>query len=508
MSFMRAFATVSGLTMISRLLGFVRDLTIAAFMGAGPVADAFFVAFKLPNFFRRLSAEGAFSVAFIPLFSGKLETEGVEAARGFTNRAFALMLAILIPFTILMILAMPVAIMLLAPGFADEPDRFALAVLLGRIMFPFLLLVSLVALLGGMLNAMGRFAPFAAAPILLNVCMIAAVVGLTPFMPGPAYALSVGVLVAGILQLVALLIVCQRAGMGIRLCVPRLSPDMRRLLKLMAPGLVGAGVVQINLFIGVVLASLLPAGAVSWLYYADRLNQLPLGVIGIAVGTALLPMLAAAIKTGDDERRVGLFSRGLEVALVLTLPAALALMLIPEPLIGVLFERGAFSAADTARTASALALFAIGLPAYVLVKIFSTAFFAAEDTTTPVKAAACGALTSLMLGGTLIWVIGHLGIALATSLAAWLQVAILARGLYVRGALVVDDRLKMRLWRILAACAIMVAGLVIGRLVMEPVGLTGLAILVVGGFALYVGAAIALGAMDVRDLDRLLRSRT
>lgn len=434
MTLMRAVTTVGGLTLLSRLTGFLRDILTAAFMGAGPVADAFFVALKLPNFFRKITAEGAFSVAFVPMFNSEMEEKGKEEAMRFAEEAQAFMLAVMAPFSVVMILAMPWVIYAVAPGFAGEEVRYDLAVEMSRITFPYILMMSLAAMMGGVLNSFDRFGPFAVAPVFFNLCLIAALVFATPVMQTPGHAMSWGVAFAGIVQLVWMIWWVRRTGLRLVLRMPRLTARVRKLLRLMGPGVVGAGVLQINLFIDLILASLLPAGSISFLYYADRLYQLPLSVIGIAIGTALLPMLARALSSGVREDSDRLFSDALEISLLLAVPAAAALIVIPEPVMNVLFERGAFTAEDTAGAAAALMAYAFGIPAFVAIKVLNTAFFAGKDTKTPVKFAIIGAVANTVLGVSLIWTFKHVGIAMATSLAAWLNVFLLHRAVKKAGA--------------------------------------------------------------------------
>ena len=325
MSFSRAIATVGGLTLVSRLAGFARDILTASVLGAGPVADAFFIALKLPNFFRRLFAEGAFGVAFVPLFAAELQVKGRAAAVRFAEEALAVLLAVLLPFTLAALAAMPWLMLGLAPGFSDEPAKFAMAVDLARLTFPYLTLVSLVALLGGILNALDRFGPFAAAPIAFNLTLVAALLTAPRLGWEPGRAMAAAVTLSGVVQLLWLTWACRNAGIVLRLRRPRITDGMRRLFRLVGPGALGAGVMQINLFLNIVLASLLPSGSVSFLYYADRLNQMPLGVIGIAIGTALLPVLARHAAAGDEEKVRHYLSRSLEFSLLLGLPAAVAL---------------------------------------------------------------------------------------------------------------------------------------------------------------------------------------
>jgi len=512
MALLRSIATVGSYTMASRILGFVRDILIAAILGAGTVADAFFVAFKLPNFFRRLFAEGAFNAAFVPLFSGRLETDGKPTAADFAADVLAVMLAFLLLFVTVLQIAMPLAMYLFAPGFAEHPEKFDLAVVLTRITFPYLLFISLVSLFGGVLNSLGRFAAAAATPIILNLFLIASLLAGVHVLPTPGHALAWGVAGAGIAQFLWLIAACRREGVRFPLRRPRLTPGVRRLLRLMLPGAVGAGVVQINLLIDIVIASLLPTGAVSFLYYADRVNQLPLGVVGVAIGTALLPLLSRQLRAGQAAAAQDSMNRGIEVALLLTVPGAAALMVIAEPIIAVLFERGAFGPATTQATAHALMAYAVGLPAYVLVKVLGPGFFAREDTTTPVRIAIVGVAVNVVLNLILIQFIAHVGIALATALASWLNAVLLARILRRRGHHAIDARLKDRTGRIVAAAAGMAAGLWLARLGLADAlagpsasRIAALAALVAGGLVLYGGLAVAFGAARPAELKRLLR---
>jgi putative peptidoglycan lipid II flippase len=321
-SLARGVATVGGYTLASRVLGFLRDVLAAAYLGAGPVADAFFVAFKFPNFFRRLFAEGAFNAAFVPIFAGMVAKDGRVAARNFAEDALAVLLAALLALTLAIEALMPHFVALAAPGFRDEPEKLALAIEFTRITFPYLLFISLVSLQGGVLNSLDRFAAVAATPILLNLCLIGGMIVLSPLLGSPGLALSWGVALAGVVQFLAL-----------RLPRPRLTPEVRRLGRLMLPAALGSGVVQINLLIDVMIASLLPTGAVSYLYYADRLYELPLAVIGIAIGTALLPLLSRQIRLGEAAAAAETQNRALEAAMVLTLPATAASLFMAAALV-------------------------------------------------------------------------------------------------------------------------------------------------------------------------------
>ncbi|WP_207480597.1 murein biosynthesis integral membrane protein MurJ [Arenibaculum pallidiluteum] len=512
MNFARAVATVGGLTLLSRLAGFARDVLTAALLGAGPVADAFFVALKLPNLFRRLFAEGAFTVAFVPLFSAELQSRGRAAAQAFAGEALAVLLAVLLPVTAAAVVLAPGLIAVLAPGFTDDALRFATAVDYARLTLPYLMLVSLVALLGGILNGLDRFGPFAAAPIAFNLTLVAGLAGARALGMEPGRAMAAAVTVAGALQLVWLAAACRSAGITVRLPQPRLTPRVRRLLAVLGPGALGAGIVQVNLFVNVVLASLLPAGAVSALYYADRLNQLPLGVIGTAVGTALLPVLARRAAAGDRDGLRAHLSRGLEFGIVLGLPAAIALAMLAEPIIRVLFERGAFGPAETRATAAALAAYAAGIPAYVMAKVLGAAFFARHDTASPVRAAAAAAMANAGLGLALSGPLGTTGIALATGLSAWVNLGVLALALRRRGWLDLDARLRGRTPRVALACLAMGAALLPALPMAEAWIAQGpgllrfatLGALVLLGIAVFLAAARALGAVDLAELRGLL----
>ncbi len=512
MVLLRSIATVGGLTMVSRVLGFARDILIAFMLGAGPVADVFFVAFKFPNLFRRLFAEGAFAAAFVPLFAGLVETDGKDAARAFAEQALSVLLWTLLVFVAVVEMAMPVLMYGFAPGFVGDPAKFDLAVQLTRITFPYLLFISLVSLMAGVLNSLGRFWAAAATPILLNVCLIGAVLGLSPMMETPGHALAWGVAGAGMVQFVWLLFHCARAGMRLRLPRPRLTPKVRLLARRILPVAVGAGIYQINLLIDTIIASLLPSGSISYLFYADRVNQLPLGIVGVAVGTALLPMLSRQLRGGQAGAAMHSQNRALEFAFLLTLPAAAALIVMADPVIAVLFERGAFGPAEVRATAAALAVYAVGLPAYVLVKALTPGFFAREDTATPVKVAALALVTNLVLNLLLMGPFKHVGIAMATVISSWLNAGLLAVILHRRGHLEIDARLKRRLPRTALASAGMAALLALamwgleGALAGDTVQrITALAALVVGGLVVFAGLAHLSGAAALGDVRSLIR---
>ena len=514
MALIRSIATVGGYTMASRVLGFVRDILIARVLGTGYVADAFFVSQRFPNLFRSLFAEGAFNSSFVPLFARRLSEEGAAAARRFAEQVLAVLLSVLLAFTFLAQLAMPWLMHVIAPGFAAHPEKFALAVQFTQITFPYLLFMALTALQGGVMNALGRFAHAAAAPILLNVVMILALVLVTPLTGMPGHVLAWAMAVAGVCQFLWLVIACHYAKIPLRLPLPRLTPSVRRLMSLMVPGIVGAGVMQINLVIGTIIASLQPA-AVSYLYYADRIYQLPLAVIGSAVGVVLLPELARQLRGARPHEAMATQNRCIEFAMLLTVPAAVALIIVPVPIIAVLFQRGAFAPEATRPTALALAAYSAGLPAYVLVKALTPGFFAREDTATPFRYAIISLVANIVLSLSLFHFIGFLGIAASTALASWVNVAMLAITLHRRGHLRLDQRLVERLPRILLASAVMGAGLWwgAGRLQAAFAGPLAvksgaLALLVGGGLVLFGLAALLLGATDRSELRRFRRRST
>ncbi len=384
MALVRSFLVVGANVLGSRVLGFVRDVLIASSLGAGGLADAWVVAFRIPNLFRRIFAEGAFNSAFIPLFAGRLEMEGEASAKRFAEESFSALLAALVVVTLVAEIAMPWLMHVIAPGFAAEPAKFRHAVLFTRIALPYLVFISLIALMSGMLNSLHRFALAAAVPMLLNVVLIGALLFLTPLVPSAGHALVAGVALAGLVQFLVTVYGVSRIGMMPRLVRPRLTPGVRRLIQLGVPGVVAGGITQVNILIGTMISTYEP-GAASVLYYADRIYQLPLGVVGVAIGIVLLPELARRLRSGDSAGAQDGQNRALEFALLLTLPAAVALIVIPGPITNVLFERGAFTPEDATRTARALMAFGFGLPAFVLVKVFSPGYFAQEDTVTPLR---------------------------------------------------------------------------------------------------------------------------
>ncbi|MGI9366495.1 MAG: murein biosynthesis integral membrane protein MurJ [Rhizobiaceae bacterium] len=509
------FATVGGASMASRVLGFFREALLAAALGAGPVADVFYTCFRFPNLFRRLFAEGAFNIAFVPLFAKELEGGGEEAARKFGQEVFSVLASWLLLFTALAIFAMPwLVATVVAPGFVDTPEKFDLSVTMTRIMFPYLLCMSLVAMFSGVLNSLRRYFLAAIVPVLLNVILIAILVlGITLDWPDRqiGLGLAIGVLISGFVQLAFLAWGVWRVGLGFRLTLPRLTAPVKRLLVLMGPGLLTGGVLQINLLIGTIIATA-QDGANALLNYADRLNQLPLGVIGIAVGVVLLPELSRALKANDRDQAEQLQNRSLEFALALTLPAAVGLMIIPEDIIRVVYERGAFSAQATSDTARALVAFASGLPAYVMLKVFQPAFFAREDMRTPFKFSVVMVVTNIVLSLYLFPTMGHVAIAVATSISAWVNLALLAGTLWRRGEFKPDNQTLKRLVLLLVSSLLMGGAILFLETLLAPLlggsfwpQLLSVAVMIAGGAVLYFAFALMTGAMQASYAKRLLR---
>lgn len=520
MNLARALGSVGGLTLASRVLGLVRDSLFATFVGAGFASDAFLIAFRLPNMFRALFAEGAFSAAFIPLFNRKVadpEGRGLPDGIAFAEDA----LSVLLPALVIMIAVMEVAAWpitwALSGGFNDvRPEQFAFAVALSRMTIPYLLLISLVSLLGGILNSLHKFWVNAAAPILLNATLITALLVFHSHEPlFTARNQAIAVTVSGVLQLLWLWHACRRSGVHLRIKPPRLNPDVRKLLALVWPAAAGTGAVQINLVISTALAAtLLPSGSVSYIYFADRLNQLPLGLIGIGLGTVLLPTISQALGRGDEAGAMETQNRGMELALFLTLPATVALIVCGVPIVGALFRHGQFSNSDAVYTAQALAAFSVGLPSYILVKVLTPGFYARSDTKTPVRYATASMAVNLVLNLAFIYPLGHMGPPLATALASTVNVALLYRTLSARGQFTPDARLRRRAPRLAVAAVLMGAAMWWLNGLFQPY-VAGPALerwmamlaLVVTGVLVYAAATFATGAFKPADVKALLRRR-
>ncbi|MCX8995777.1 murein biosynthesis integral membrane protein MurJ [Rhizobiaceae bacterium BDR2-2] len=519
MSLLRKFATVGGATLGSRVFGFVREMLMAAAVGTGPVADAFNAAFRFPNTFRRLFAEGAFNSAFVPLFAKEIDAGGMEGARRFSEEVFGVLFTVLLVLTIVMELSMPLLVRtIIAPGFADDPEKFGLTVRLAVIMFPYLACMSLAAMMGGMLNSLHRYFAAAIAPVFLNFILI----GVLAFAwwndhdaLDVGLGLSWGVMAAGVVQLAIVWIAVRNAGMRIGFRRPRLTPNVRRLLVLALPAAITGGITQVNLLINTAIASA-AEGAVSSLVYADRIYQLPLGVIGIAVATVLLPELSRALRGGAGAEAANLQNRSVEFVLFLTLPAAAALLVMSEPIVRLLYERGNFHADATVTVGAILALYGLGLPAFVLIKAFIPGFFAREDTRTPMIFAGISVVVNVSLAITLFPRFSALGIATAEIVAGWVNAALLFFTLVRRGHWGGDRALLRRIPRLVLSAALMAAALyyAIGLLGPQlssaaPVAVKAatVAALVLVAMTLYFGLAFATGGADRSMLTRALRRK-
>jgi putative peptidoglycan lipid II flippase len=440
----RNFLTVGGLTLISRVTGFLRDIMLAAVLGAGPIADAFFVALRLPNHFRAIFAEGAFNAAFVPAYARVREQGGADPARLFADRIFTMLFASQVILLALALAFTPGVIDLLAPGLRGDATRYPLAVELTRITFPYLLLITIVTLYGGMLNTLQRFAAAAAAPILLNLSMMVAL-ALAAFFPTAGHAAAWGVLLAGVLEVLLLLADAGRAGVIARFRWPRIDEDVRKFFRALGPATVGSAGVQLALFADTVIASFLAAGALSALYYADRLNQLPIGVIGIAIGTVLLPDMARRIASDDETGARHAQNRAIELTLLLSIPCVAAFLIVPDLIMRALFQRGAFTANDAQAAGATLAAYATGLIPFVLIRSATATFFARGDTATPVKASLIAAAVNIAFKIALMGPLAQVGLALATSIGAWINLVLVLWFASRANLLAVDARLKRSL---------------------------------------------------------------
>lgn len=425
MSLFKSVATFGGLTFVSRITGFLRDMVLANYLGAGAISDAFVVAFKLPNLFRSLFAEGAFTSAFVPLFSQKLVADGKKRSVFFAAQAISILILFLGVFVLLFEIFMPFVVQILAPGFQSDPEKSILAVQLCRITFPFLLLISIVSFQGGILNSFEKFAAPATAPIILNTMMIFSVFLFVPFTPTPAHGFALGITVAGLLEILWLRHFLHKADIKIYLFLHfkkiLQNPEIRTLFKRIAPGVVGAGIYQINMAVDTILVSLVGTGAISWLYYANRLQQLPLGVIGAAISVALLPILSKYLKENKTQEASQTQDKAVEYGLLFSLPAAILLIVLAEPIVSLLFQHGKFLPSDATKTAYAVIAYSVGLPCYVITKALMPNFFARGDTVTPVKYSAVVFLTNLIFILLLMHNFGHIGIACATTIAAFVS---------------------------------------------------------------------------------------
>jgi putative peptidoglycan lipid II flippase len=436
--------TVGGYTLLSRLTGFARDIMLAAILGAGPVADAFFVAFRLPNHFRAIFAEGAFNAAFVPAYAHVHGEHGEASAKLFSNRIFTLLFLSQVVLLVAAWLFMPQAMSILAPGFGDDPAQRNLAIALTRITFPYLLLITLVTLYGGMLNVMHRFASAAAASIFLNVAMMATL-ALVAFFPSAGHAAAWGVLISGFLQYFLLAGDLATHGGLPRFAALRLDEDIRAFFRALGPATLGSMGTQVAMFADTIIATFLPAGALSALYYADRLNQLPIGVIGIAIGTVLLPEMSRRLTAGDHAGAMEQQRRAFDFTLLFSVPFVAAFLAVPDVITRAMFARGAFTRGDAAAAGATLAAYAIGLIPFVLIRSAVSTFYARKDTATPVKASLTGLAVNMGLKVLLMGSLAQVGLALATAVGAWINL-LLVLGFAVRaGYLELDGALRQSL---------------------------------------------------------------
>ena len=519
MNLARSLGSVGGLTLASRILGLARDMLFAQFVGANFASDAFFVAWRMPNMFRALFAEGAFSAAFIPMFNKKVADKdgpGLPAGIAFAQDALSVLLPALILMTLLLeLFAWPATFAISGGGFNGvAADKFGFAVLLSRITFPYLMLISLCSLLGGILNSLQKFWVAAAAPILLNVAQIVALLFFhTHDQLLTAENQAIAVTLGGALQLVWLLQACWTNHIRFRIRLPRFTPDVKRLMRLIAPAAAGAGAVQFNLVVSTALATgLLAHGSASYINYADRLNQLPLGLIGIGLGTVLLPTISHQLGRGADAEAMMTQNRGLELALFFTLPATVALVVCGVPIIQALFQHGRFDASDAVKTGQALAAFSIGLPSYVLVKVLTPGYYARHDTRTPMRFAMISIAINLVLNLVFILPLKHVGPPLATALASTVNVWMLYSTLKRRGHFQSDARLRRRIPRLAVAAILMGAALYWFAPLVEPYmagpllrRFAALVVLVGAGVGVYGIACFLTGAFVLDDVKLLLK---
>ncbi len=504
----RNVLTLGGWTLVSRGAGFARDVLMANYLGAGAVADAILVAQALPNMFRRFFAEGAFNTAFVPLYSKKVEAG--EDAAAFAQNAFSAMAWMLVVFSVLGTLAMPALVYAMASGFVGDA-RFDLAVSYGTIGFSYIFFISLVALISGVLVTKGRFIEAGFVPVLMNIAFIAAMLLANRYGWDMGLTLAWTLPLTGVLQLAFTWFAARATGQTFTIGLPKWTPELKRLAIIAGPALLAGGVVQINLIVGRQVASQ-TEGAVAWLAYADRLYQLPLGVVGIAIGTALLPALSRALRSGDAQGGRDAFNRGTEFALALTIPSAVALVVIAWPLCQVLYQRGAFDGGDTANTALALAVYGMGLPAFVLQKVLQPLYYAREDTRRPFNYALLSMVVNAGIAIGLMPLIGFVAAALATTLSAWIMAWQLWRGSRFMGhEAAFDARLKARLWRIIVAAlgmgAVLYGAMTLLAAMLDESGLRygALALLIGAGISAYFGIGTAIGAFRLSDFARLRR---
>jgi putative peptidoglycan lipid II flippase len=515
MNLLKAGGTIGGLTLVSRVLGFVREMVFARIMGAGMAADAFALAFLIPNLFRRLFGEGAFSQGFVPLFARRIDAEGgMDEAKRFAEEVQAVFLPILIAITVVFVIAMPLFVGVIAAGWSDDPVKFDLAVTLTRITFPYLIFISMVSLFSGILNSLTRFAAAAFAPALLNIALVAALLLFPSGGPATATAMAWGVIAGGVVQLALLLAATRRAGLSLRLLPPKMTPRVKELFILILPATLGAGGYYISQLFYAYFATGLQQGSLVYLSQADRLNQLPLALIGSALGTAILPAISRHIGAGEDRQAANIQGRATELAMLLTIPAAVALSVAAGPIMTVLFEGGRFTAADAAVSALVLSILVAGLPAYVMIKVLAPGFFGRKDMWTPLWITVSSLGVGVAANFVLVPVYGIAALAATTAGASWINAIALYVILASRGHFRFEGWLIARLAKQLVAAAVMAGAIILvqpalsgyfagsaGQRLIATAALVG-----TGGIAYFVIAWFS-GAMDKEDLLILLRRK-
>jgi putative peptidoglycan lipid II flippase len=510
--FFKNTIVVGAFTFLSRISGFVRDLFVAKYLGAGWLSDCFFVAFKIPNMFRAVFAEGAFNAAFVPIFSGLAHTEGKERAREFAKSSFAFLFYILLVFTLLAEVSMPWVVGAFAPGFEAEAEKFGLAVRLAHITFPFLFFVSISSFFGAILNSIGLFKPYALMPIVHNLIMVFALTFCTILAPSTAYVLAWSLSAAGAVQIAYLGWIAYRHGFGVVSFRPRISPPVAQFFRKLLPGLISAGIYHLNIMIGSIFASA-TNGAVSWIYYADRLNQLPAGVIGVAVATVLLPDISRTVKLRRLNRTKKIFDDSLRFTSMLVIPCAAGLIALSYPLIQMFFERGAFSASDTHETARVLDMLCLSLPALVYVKLFANVFYAGGDTRTPMATSVMTMVLNVCLALIFSRIWGYIGIVAAISVSNWFGFFALYFISYRRGMMKIYRRTVADIAKIMLISALMwwtvrlgsmgfVAGISSYSFALKA---AMLAALIAGGAAFYTGMMFLAGLVDIGKLKAYIR---
>ena len=510
--FLKNTVEVGGLTFLSRISGLIRDLFVAKYLGAGKLSDCFLVAFRIPNLFRSIFAEGAFNSAFIPIFSGILYNDGKVNAKNFCKSIFALLFYILLIFTLLCEIFMPQVVQIFAPGFSANPEKFELAVKLSQITFPFLMFIALTSFFGSILNTLGNFKPYASTPIILNTCIVLSLLGFANFFPNAAYAVSWAVFVAGIIQLVWLFWVAKKYGFGVLSFTFNISQSVKQFFKKIMPGIIGAGIYHLNIMIGSIFAT--PTnGAVSWIYYADRLNQLPLGVIGVAIATVLLPSMTKELQKNHNNKGIMIFNNSIKMASLLVIPCAIGMMAASMPLIQIFFERGAFKASDTYATAQILQILCLSLPALVYTKLYSNVFYARKDTKTPMIVAGINLLFNLFLTVTLTHKFSYMGVVLAITISNWLGFLMLYYISYTKNFMHIYKRILKDIIKIVILSFVMGVIVYLGSIwIMSDIAEYGIAfrilllcLLIIFSMVFYFAGVFILRVINTNSIKKLLK---